>query len=49
MPRIESRLRYVEHVRGRGVALFDRVWRRDCESIGEVGLEVGITPMRATP
>lgn len=33
MPRIESRLQYVDHVRGRGVQLFDRVCREDCEGI----------------
>ncbi len=33
MPRIESRLRYLDHVRGRGVDLFARVCERDCEGI----------------
>jgi len=33
MPRIESRIQYVDHVRGRGAELFDRICRNDCEGI----------------
>jgi ATP-dependent DNA ligase len=33
MPRIESRLLYLDHVKDRGAALFDSVCARDCEGI----------------
>jgi bifunctional non-homologous end joining protein LigD len=33
MPTIESRLPYIDHVRRRGVELFDRICREDCEGI----------------
>jgi len=45
MPRIESRLMYVDHVEERGTVLFDATRERDLEGIVANGAMVDTRPM----